>query len=33
MFVEKIPPFFPPQFFKRLKQNEEILIALNDLLK
>ena len=30
---KKIPPFFPPQFFKRLKQNEEILIALNDLLK
>ena len=30
---KKIPPFFPPQFFKKLNPNEEILKALENLLK
>lgn len=30
---KKIPPFFPPQFFKKLNPNEEILQALENLLK
>lgn len=29
---EKIPPFFPPQFFKKLKKDEEIFQALIELL-
>lgn len=30
---KKIPPFFPPQFFKKLKKDEEIYKALEELLK
>lgn len=29
---KKIPPFYPPQFFKRLDENSDILKALNNLL-
>ncbi len=30
---EKIPPFYPPQFFKKLEQNSDILKSLKKLLK
>lgn len=30
---KKIPPFFPPQFFKKLKNDEDIYKALEELLK
>ena len=30
---KKIPPFFPPQFFKKLNPNEEILKTLEELMK